>query len=68
MAVKNSLKWTILAYVSEPDKEYRYEGDWVEYEGKIYWVSLAEERVEFVGNAKELKEALKQFEEKHGYV
>lgn len=49
MAVKNTLKWTILAYASEPDKNYRYEGDIVEYGGKRYWVSLAEERVEFVG-------------------
>lgn len=49
MAVKNSLKWTILAYASEPDKNYKYECDIVEYKGKRYFVSLAEERVEFVG-------------------
>lgn len=48
--VKKSLKWTILAYASEPDKNYKYEGDIVEYEGKRYFVSLAEERVEFLGN------------------
>lgn len=47
--VKKSLKWTILAYASEPDKSYNYDGDIVEYGGKRYWVSLAEERVEFVG-------------------
>lgn len=48
--VKKSLKFLILAYASEPDKNYKYEGDIVEYEGKRYFVSLAEERVEFVGN------------------
>lgn len=53
MAVKNSLKWTILAYASEPDKSYNYDGDIVEYGGKRYWVSLAEERVEFVGIGEE---------------
>lgn len=50
MAVKKSLKWAILAYASEPDKSYNYFGDYVEYKGKRYFVSLAEERVEFVGN------------------
>ena len=53
MAVKNSLKWTILAYASEPDKNYNYYGDFVEYGGKRYWVDLSEERVEFVGIVKE---------------
>lgn len=48
--VKKSLKFLILAYASEPDKHYKYEGDIVEYEGKRYFVSLAEERVEFLGN------------------
>lgn len=48
--VKKSLKFLILAYASEPDKNYKYEGDIVEYEGKRYFVSLAEERVEFLGN------------------
>lgn len=47
--VKNSTRMLILAYVSEPDKNYNYDGDVVEYEGKRYWVSLAEERVEFLG-------------------
>ena len=50
MAVKNSLRILILAYASEPDKNYKYDGDIVEYCGKRYWVSLAEERVEFLGN------------------
>ena len=39
----------ILAYASEPDKNYNYHGDIVEYNGKRYFVSLAEERVEFIG-------------------
>lgn len=43
----------ILAYTSQPDKNYNYFGDIVEYEGKRYFVSLAEERVEFVGIVKE---------------
>lgn len=47
--VKNSTKMLILAYVSEPDKDYNYDGDIVNYEGKRYFVSLAEERVEFIG-------------------
>lgn len=47
--VKNSTKMLILAYVSEPDKNYNYDGDVVDYECKRYFVSLAEERVEFIG-------------------
>ena len=47
--VKNTLRIEILAYVSEPDKNYNYDGDVVEFRGKRYWVSLAEERVEFLG-------------------
>ena len=50
--VKNSIKILVLAYASEPDKNISYDGDYIEYEGKIYFVSLAEERVEFVGMAK----------------
>ena len=53
MAVKKSLKYTILAYASEPDKSYDYYGDYVEYDGKLYFVSLANESVEFVGLIKE---------------
>ena len=47
--MNNTTKTLILAYTSEPDKNYNYDGDIVEYEGKRYFVSLAEERVEFVG-------------------
>ena len=57
--VKNSLKWTILAYASEPDKNYRYEGDFVEYCGKRYWVSLMNETVEFVGMVSDIKADVK---------
>ena len=51
--VKNSTKILVLAYASEPDKNINYDGDYIEYEGKIYFVSLAEERVEFVGMVKD---------------
>lgn len=43
----------ILAYASEPDKDTNYEEDIVEYKGKRYRVSLAEERVDFLGIIKE---------------
>lgn len=56
MAVKKSLKFTILAYASEPDKSYNYFGDVVEYEGKRYFVSLVNEYVEFIGLVKEESE------------
>lgn len=51
--VKNTTRINVLAYASEPDKNYDYNGDIVEYEGKRYFVSLAEERVEFIGVAKQ---------------
>ena len=53
--MNNTTKINILAYASEPDKNYNYDGDIVEYEGKRYFVSLAEERVEFVGIVREEK-------------
>ena len=53
MAVKKSLKYLILAYASEPDKSYNFFGDFVEYEGKRYFVSLENEQVEFVGLVEE---------------
>ena len=53
--MNNTTKINILAYASEQDKNYNYDGDIVEYEGKQYFVSLAEERVEFVGIVKEEK-------------
>ena len=53
--MNKTTKINILAYVSEPDKTYNYYGDIVTYESKIYFVSLAEERVEFLGIVDELK-------------
>ena len=46
--MNKSTRISILAYASEPDKNYNFFGDYVEYKGKRYFVSLAEERVEFV--------------------
>ena len=53
--MNRTTKINILAYASEPDKNYKYEGDIVDYKGKRYFVSLAEERVEFIGIIKEDK-------------
>ena len=50
--MNNTTKIEILSYASQPDKSYKYEGDYVEYKGKLYFVSLAEERVEFRGIVK----------------
>lgn len=43
--MNRTTKINILAYASEPDKNYKYEGDIVDYKGKRYFVSLAEGRV-----------------------
>lgn len=51
--MNKSTKINILAYVSQPDKDYNYYGDTVEYKGKRYFVSLAEERVVFLGIVRE---------------
>ena len=51
--MNRTTKINILAYASEPDKNFKYEGDIVAYNGKRYFVILAEERVEFVGIIKE---------------
>ena len=51
--MNKSTRINILAYASEPDKSYNYDGDYVDYKGKRYFVSLAEERVEFIGIIKE---------------
>ena len=53
--MNKSTKLNILAYASEPDKNYNYFGDIVEYKGKRYFVSLAEERVDFIGMVVEEK-------------
>lgn len=51
--MNKTTKISILAYASEPDKNYNYDGDIVDYNGKRYFVSLAEERVEFKGIVRE---------------
>ena len=48
--MNKTTKINILAYASKPNKNYNYDGDIVDYNGKRYFVSLAEERVEFIGN------------------
>lgn len=47
--MNNTTRITILSHFSQPDKNINYDGDIVEYEGKRYFVNLAEERVEFRG-------------------
>lgn len=49
-------KWNILAYASQPDKDYNYYGDIVEYKDKRYFVDLSNEYVEFIGIIKEREE------------
>lgn len=51
--MNKSTKINILAYASEPDRDYKFDGDIVDYNGKRYFVSLLEERVEFLGIIKE---------------
>lgn len=53
--MNRTTKINILAYASEPDKYYNYDSDIIEYEGKRYFVSLADERVEFLGIIREDK-------------
>ena len=52
--MNNTTKINILAYASQPDKDYDFFGDVVIYEGKRYFVSLADETVEFLGLVKEV--------------
>ena len=61
--MNRTTKINILAYASEPDKNYKYDGDIVDYKGKRYFVSLAEERVEFIGIIKEDKLKMKAIKE-----
>ena len=51
--MNKTTKINILAYASEPDKDYNYDGDIVEYQGKRYFVCLRDERVEFLGIVRE---------------
>ena len=48
--MNNTTKIRIMSYASQPDKNYNYDGDYVDFEGKRYWVCLRTETVEFVGN------------------
>lgn len=54
--MNKTTKINILAFASEPDKNYNFFGDIVEYKGKRYFVSLAEERVDFLGIVREKEE------------
>nr|WP_296955170.1 hypothetical protein [uncultured Mediterraneibacter sp.] len=51
--MNNSTKIKILSYASQPDKDYNYYGDEVIYKGKRYFVNLSEEKVKFLGIARE---------------
>lgn len=51
----------ILAFASDPDKNVNYFGDTVNYKGRKYFVSLADERVEFLGELKDPDEITKSF-------
>lgn len=53
--MNNTTRIKILSYASQPEMDTDYDGNIVEYEGKRYFVSLADERVEFLGLAKEKK-------------
>lgn len=54
--MNKTTKINILAFASEPDKNYNFFGDIVEYKGKRYFVSLAEEQVDFLGIVSEKEE------------
>ena len=54
--MNRTTKINILAYASELDKNYSYEGDEVIYEGNRYWVSLRDETVQFLGIVREKDE------------
>ena len=51
--MNNTTKICVLAEASRPDKNYCYDGDYVKYKGKLYWVELATERVTFIRNLEE---------------
>lgn len=51
--MNNTTRINILAYASELDKDYDYDGDVVDYCGKRYWVCLRDETVKFLENIKE---------------
>lgn len=51
--MNNTLKTEILSYASQPDKNYNFFGDEVEFRGKRYFVDLSNELVEFRGIVRE---------------
>ena len=51
--MNNTTKICVLAEASRVDKDYCYDGDYVEYKGKLYYVDLSREHVEFVRNLEE---------------
>lgn len=48
--MNNTTRQLILAKASELDSNINFDGDYFEYDGKIYWVELATECVTFVHN------------------
>lgn len=54
--MNNTTKTCILAEASRKDKNYNFFGSLVPYEGKLYWVDLSTERVEFRRNLEEKDE------------
>ena len=50
--MNKSTKISILSYASQPDKDYNYYGDIVEYKGKRYFVDLSTEEVRFIGECR----------------
>ena len=50
--MNKTTKISILSYASQPDKDYNYYGDIVEYKGKRYFVDLSTEEVRFIGECR----------------
>lgn len=48
--MNNTTKQLILAAASEPNSGIKFDGDYIEYDGKEYWVNLALEQVMFIRN------------------
>ena len=48
--MNRTTKINILAYASNPNSDCDFDGDVVEYKGKLYYVNLRDERVEFIRN------------------
>lgn len=51
--MNNTTKTCILAEASRRDKNYNFFGSLVPYKGKLYWVDLSKEYVEFRKNLEE---------------